>query len=102
MFRLRRTTDAPLFVMISGWSCKGPSPLKCTPNCAARSSAATNMAVGRGWQGGAFTPKMFRMPAYDCSKCPAYCCSYDRILVNKRDLKRLAKHFGVDEETAHS
>ena len=37
---------------------------------------------------------------YDCSKCPAYCCSYDRIIVEKRDLARLAKHFGVDLETA--
>ncbi len=41
-------------------------------------------------------PKQF----YDCLKCPAYCCSYDRIIVEKRDLKRLAKHFGIDEETA--
>jgi len=37
---------------------------------------------------------------YDCSKCPAYCCSYDRIIVTKRDVNRLAKHFGVDDETA--
>ena len=37
---------------------------------------------------------------YDCAKCPAYCCSYDRIVVEKRDLNRLAKHFNVDVETA--
>jgi len=37
---------------------------------------------------------------YDCSTCPAYCCSYDRIIVTKRDVNRLAKHFGVDDETA--
>ena len=38
---------------------------------------------------------------YDCSDCPAYCCSvYSRVLVGKRDLKRLAKHFHVDEQTA--
>ena len=38
---------------------------------------------------------------YDCTKCPAYCCSiYDRVQVTKRDLKRLAKHFGISEETA--
>lgn len=43
------------------------------------------------------TPKK---PLYDCSKCPAYCCSYDSIIVEKRDIKRLAKHFGIDEETA--
>jgi Fe-S-cluster containining protein len=37
---------------------------------------------------------------YDCAKCPAYCCSYDRISVEKRDLTRLAKHFGIDPATA--
>ena len=38
---------------------------------------------------------------YDCNKCPAYCCSiYDRVQVTKRDIKRLAKHFGVDVATA--
>ena len=41
-------------------------------------------------------------PLYDCSKCPAYCCSYDRIIVNKRDLARLAKHFDLDIETARA
>lgn len=33
---------------------------------------------------------------YDCAKCPGYCCSYPRIEVSDDDLKRLAKHFGVD------
>ena len=38
---------------------------------------------------------------YNCSKCPAYCCSiYERVQVTKRDLKRLAKHFAVDLEIA--
>ena len=38
---------------------------------------------------------------YNCSKCPAYCCSiYERVQITKRDLKRLAKHFAVDLETA--
>ena len=38
---------------------------------------------------------------YDCTKCPAYCCSiYDRVQVTKRDITRLADHFGVDFETA--
>lgn len=38
---------------------------------------------------------------YDCGKCPAYCCSiYERVQVTKRDINRLAKHFGVDYETA--
>jgi uncharacterized protein len=38
---------------------------------------------------------------FDCSKCPAYCCSiYERVQVTKRDLNRLAKHFGVSATTA--
>lgn len=38
---------------------------------------------------------------YNCSKCPAYCCSiYERVQVTRRDIKRLANHFGIDVETA--
>ena len=38
---------------------------------------------------------------YDCTKCPAYCCAiYERVQVSKRDIMRLAKHFGVTYETA--
>lgn len=37
---------------------------------------------------------------YDCSKCPAYCCSYDRIGVTKKDLNRLARRFGATPEEA--
>src|SRR5690606_15365916 len=37
---------------------------------------------------------------YDCSKCPGYCCSYPRIEVKDKDLKRLAKHFGLPVEEA--
>src|SRR5260370_26512815 len=41
------------------------------------------------------------MPAhYDCSKCPAYCCSYDEIPVTERDVTRLAKHFGLEPDAA--
>jgi len=39
-------------------------------------------------------------PRYDCSKCPAYCCSYPRITVSEFDIERLARHFNVDVETA--
>ena len=38
--------------------------------------------------------------AYDCSKCPGYCCSYPLIPLNSRDVKRLAKHFGLTFEAA--
>jgi len=37
---------------------------------------------------------------YNCSKCPAYCCSYDGIEVTKRDLLRLARHFGISYKQA--
>src|SRR3954469_19640810 len=38
---------------------------------------------------------------FDCSKCPAFCCSvYERVQVTKRDLNRLAKYFGVSVEVA--
>lgn len=38
---------------------------------------------------------------FDCSKCPAFCCTvYERVAVKKRDVTRLAKHFGVSYETA--
>lgn len=38
---------------------------------------------------------------FDCSTCPAYCCSiYERVQVTPRDIKRLARHFGVSYEVA--
>lgn len=42
------------------------------------------------------TPKLL----FDCAKCPGYCCSYDYIVVNKRDVKRLARRFGLTPEAA--
>jgi uncharacterized protein len=38
--------------------------------------------------------------SYDCAKCPGYCCSYPLIEVGKRDIARLAKHFGLSYEQA--
>jgi Fe-S-cluster containining protein len=37
---------------------------------------------------------------YDCAKCPGYCCSYDYIIVTKRDVARLAKRFNLEYEIA--
>ena len=37
---------------------------------------------------------------YDCTKCPAYCCTYDWITVTKRDIERLGKRFGLSYEAA--
>lgn len=38
---------------------------------------------------------------FDCGKCPAFCCSvYPRVAVTPRDIKRLARHFGVTPEEA--
>ncbi len=39
--------------------------------------------------------------SYDCSRCPAYCCSiYERVQVTRRDIKRLARHFDISYERA--
>lgn len=38
--------------------------------------------------------------SYDCLKCPGYCCSYPVIVVNQRDLKRLARRYGLSVEEA--
>jgi uncharacterized protein len=38
--------------------------------------------------------------SYDCKKCPGYCCSYPLIEVGKSDIARLARHFGIDYDTA--
>ena len=37
---------------------------------------------------------------YDCSRCPGYCCSYDRIPISDFDIGRLAKHFGISAAAA--
>ena len=38
--------------------------------------------------------------AYNCAKCPGYCCSYPLIPLNTRDVTRLAKHFELSFEAA--
>ena len=40
------------------------------------------------------------MAAYDCAKCPGYCCSYPHIEITKADVARLARHFDVGFEAA--
>jgi Fe-S-cluster containining protein len=37
---------------------------------------------------------------YNCKKCPGYCCSYPLIRLTKRDVERLAKHFGITPKQA--
>lgn len=39
---------------------------------------------------------------YDCDNCPSYCCSYPRIEVTPKDLRRLADHFGLTVEKART
>jgi Fe-S-cluster containining protein len=38
--------------------------------------------------------------SYDCAKCPGYCCSYQLIEINKRDISRLARHFELEYTVA--
>lgn len=33
---------------------------------------------------------------YSCDKCPGYCCTYSDIEITRRDIERLARHFGLD------
>jgi Fe-S-cluster containining protein len=37
---------------------------------------------------------------YNCLKCVAYCCTYTHIPATKRDVARLAKHFGITPKEA--
>jgi len=37
---------------------------------------------------------------YNCSKCPGYCCSYPLIALTRKDVERLAKHFGLSFRAA--
>ena len=37
---------------------------------------------------------------YDCERCPGYCCSYPVIVVTKRDVERIARHFGITPDEA--
>jgi Fe-S-cluster containining protein len=43
-----------------------------------------------------------KKPQYSCLKCPGYCCSYSEIEISKRDIARLARHFGLDYERAET
>ena len=44
---------------------------------------------------------MSRKPRfYNCSNCPAHCCSYDYIEAKPADVERLAKHHGLAVEAA--
>jgi uncharacterized protein len=38
--------------------------------------------------------------SYNCANCPGYCCTYTRICVTSRDIKRLAKHFDLSQDVA--
>lgn len=39
---------------------------------------------------------------YNCNNCPAYCCSYDRIIVTPADIRRLAKHHDIGYREARA
>jgi uncharacterized protein len=41
-------------------------------------------------------------PAYDCMKCPGYCCSYPVIQLTKPDVARLARHFKITAAVAET
>jgi len=37
---------------------------------------------------------------YDCSVCPAYCCTYPEIGITRADIKRIASRYGITVEDA--
>ena len=37
---------------------------------------------------------------YNCNNCPAYCCSYEEIVITKSDIKRLASWFEISRFAA--
>ena len=37
---------------------------------------------------------------YSCDKCPGYCCTYAEIEITDADIRRLGRHFDLDEKTA--
>ena len=39
---------------------------------------------------------------FDCSKCPGYCCTYPRIVISLKDLRRIARHFEISEDEARN
>lgn len=44
-----------------------------------------------------------KKPTYDCTRCvPSWCCAYPLIAVTSKDIKRLAKGFGMTEEEVKS
>src|SRR5260221_11405744 len=45
--------------------------------------------------GGLTISGRFIFVSYNCSKCPGYCCSYPVIPLTKKDVTRLADHFGL-------
>src|SRR5215468_4789711 len=48
------------------------------------------------------TPKQRKKRVnYEWAKCPGYCCSvYELVVVTKRDVARIARHFQVPEDEA--
>lgn len=42
------------------------------------------------------------MPAYNCLKCPGYCCSYPLIRLDRRDVERLARYHGLTFDQARA
>lgn len=48
------------------------------------------------------TKRRSARPRFDCSKCPGFCCNYELISITRRDLARLARHFGLSMTKAEA
>jgi hypothetical protein len=76
---------------------KAAKPENATPKAAKPKNARPKAATPKAAALEAAKPKRL---AYDCSRCPAYCCTYARIAVEPKDLRRLAKRFAISVEEA--
>lgn len=45
-----------------------------------------------------YDPQSEHKRRYDCTRCPAYCCSYDEIDVTDVEIARIAKRLGITPE----
>jgi len=73
-----------------------------TANGHARGATGANGSKANGSKpnGAAANAKPKERVQFNCLNCPGYCCSYPVITVNKYDVGRLAKHFGISWEEA--
>ncbi|MBM3380197.1 MAG: YkgJ family cysteine cluster protein [Betaproteobacteria bacterium] len=72
-----------------------PSAPSSTTAAAKAAAKSSRTAVAKPVAASAAKP-----PLYDCTRCPGYCCTYPRIIIDDEDLERIARHAKVNPEEA--